>query len=129
MTSSLRLMIRQYDLLEHFMEKDKKESVHARERSHLSNVTRADSQASPPNSNSHSGRFEDKIKAMRDQLASSGAAMMAEQDKIILYELLGQGTFGAVYLGEWRGTECAVKQMILPAGMDLSSRAEKMAIM
>lgn len=54
---------------------------------------------------------------------------MAEQDKILLFNLLGQGSFGAVFLGEWRGTRVAVKRIILPPAMSMSSRAEKMAIM
>lgn len=54
---------------------------------------------------------------------------MAEADKIVLFNLLGQGSFGAVYLGEWRGTAVAVKRIVLPAAMSASSRAEKMAIM
>ena len=114
------LMVRQYDLIEHFAHERKSES-----RRNGESLSNAHSLQLGPSTET----FEDKIKAMKDQLASSGAAAMAQQDKIVLYELLGQGTFGAVYLGEWRGTECAVKQMILPAGMDSSSRAEKMAIM
>ena len=54
---------------------------------------------------------------------------MAEQDKIVLFKLLGQGSFGAVFLGEWRGTQVAVKRIILPPAMSVSNRAEKMAIM
>ena len=54
---------------------------------------------------------------------------MAEQDKIVLFNLLGQGSFGAVFLGEWRGTKVAVKRIILPPKMSISNRAEKMAIM
>ena len=120
------LMVRQYDLIEHFAHerKNTREEQHESSRNGES-LSNAHSLQPGPSTET----FEDKIKAMKDQLASSGAAAMAQQDKIVLYELLGQGTFGAVYLGEWRGTECAVKQMILPAGMDSSSRAEKMAIM
>ena len=32
-------------------------------------------------------------------------------------------------MGEWRGTRVAVKRIVLPADMSMSSRAEKMAVM
>ena len=51
------------------------------------------------------------------------------ESNIMLEGLLGEGTFGKVYSGVWKGTSVAVKTMVLPAAMSGKERREKMAIM
>lgn len=108
------ITIRQYELLECFTEKKKK--------------TATTTQGGGGGSQQQQS-LEDKIKAAQEQLVASGAAQMAEQEKITLFSILGQGSFGTVFMGEWRGTRVAVKRIVLPADMSMSSRAEKMAVM
>jgi serine/threonine protein kinase len=43
--------------------------------------------------------------------------------------LLGEGAFGKVYLGSWRGTQVAVKTIVLPANMSGAAKHERMVIM
>ena len=69
------------------------------------------------------------IKNTKQQLASVGAAKMAEADKITLLGPLGSGSFGTVHLGEWRGAQVAVKRMLLPHNMSSTNRASAMAAM
>lgn len=47
--------------------------------------------------------------------AGSGGSMVAAQQQLQLQELLGQGSFGSVFLALWRGKRVAVKVMQLPA--------------
>ena len=72
---------------------------------------------------------KDKVRMLHDALAEAGAVSPAEADDIKLLNVLGQGTFGTVYLGEWRGAAVAVKRLVLPAAMSNSERAQKMAVM
>ncbi|KAG2500644.1 hypothetical protein HYH03_001411 [Edaphochlamys debaryana] len=57
------------------------------------------------------------------------AKTTSTDEPIQVFELLGQGAFGKVQKGLWRGTVVAVKTMILPANMTGQQKREKMAVM
>lgn len=66
-----------------------------------------------------------RIEAVRRHLNSGQSA----DDQIEVTTLLGEGGFGKVYKGTWRGGEVAVKTIVLPANMSGAAKREKMAIM
>jgi serine/threonine protein kinase len=73
--------------------------------------------------------FNNKLSYLHEQLAEEVSVSPAKADDIKLLTVLGRGSFGTVYLGEWRGAAVAVKRIVLPAAMSNSERAQKMAVM
>ncbi|GAX80144.1 hypothetical protein CEUSTIGMA_g7582.t1 [Chlamydomonas eustigma] len=62
----------------------------------------------------------------RDHSVSCGAP---ELDDIELMELMGEGSYGKVFRGKWKGHEVAVKSMVLPIKLSGAEHRERMAIM
>lgn len=90
------------------------------------------SDRSKPSADGPSSRtpFQEKIQILREILSKGVANSADEADgEIHTTKVIGQGAFGTVFLGTWRGTTVAVKRMILPAAMTNSERAHQMAVM
>ena len=70
----------------------------------------------------------DKIEDLRAAVGAAGAAAggATRRDELELMELLGEGAFGRVHRGLWRGSVVAVKTMVLPAAMRASAKRERM---
>ena len=76
----------------------------------------------------HSG-FIGRIKSIRESLIATsvqgGAKPGSNISDLNVIRVLGKGNFGTVFLGDWRGTQVAVKRMVLNS----NSTAERMAAM
>ena len=79
----------------------------------------------------------DRIEAVRRELSRSnikqagagGAGAAGARDDIECIELLGEGAYGKVWRGAWKGSAVAVKSVVLPANMSGQEKREKMAVM
>ena len=49
--------------------------------------------------------------------------------QIEIHQVIGEGSYGKVYRGLWRGTLVAIKMMVLPAHMSGQEKRETMAVM
>ncbi|GFR42839.1 hypothetical protein Agub_g3797 [Astrephomene gubernaculifera] len=74
-----------------------------------------------------------RLDILRQKMLLTGTSVRREQlgeaEQITILEKLGEGTFGKVYRGLWRGTEVAIKTIVLPANMSGKEKREKMAVM
>lgn len=64
------------------------------------------------------------IEAVRQSLGN-----LPDEGSFSMIRVIGEGSFGKVYLGLWQGTEVAIKTIVLPANMSGSEKREKMGVM
>jgi uncharacterized protein YjbI with pentapeptide repeats len=69
----------------------------------------------------------DAIEAAKRQMGTTDGEAIDNQ--IELHQVIGEGSYGKVYRGLWRGTLVAIKMMVLPAHMSGQEKREKMAVM
>ena len=71
----------------------------------------------------------ERIEEAKKKVAEMSKRDAPGADAIVVYECLGEGAFGKVHRGIWRGTEVAIKSMILPGNMPGQEKRERMAVM
>ena len=71
----------------------------------------------------------DTVESLKLKMAERKKSGNEVDNMMEMHEILGEGTFGKVFRGLWRGTVVAIKTMVLPANMSGQEKREKMAIM
>ena len=72
----------------------------------------------------------DRIQAVKRHIMTTARQSHEEKtEELVLDAVLGEGTFGKVFRGYWRGTLVAVKVMRLPGNLSGKEKRDRMAVM